>query len=374
MRRITLVPKTVRWARKYRGVPEEEAAKALGNSIERLHLIESTGAPITAGEFRKLAKKYRLSEATLAMPEPPPVPDAPEDFRTLDGRDASLTTQTLEAISTAQERQLSLASIREAMGEPAPTLSYPKVMPSTDPSSVANRERQRLNFTLDVQRELGDAYAIFSDLRNRVEAQGVAVYVLRFRLQDCRGFSLGGAEILPAIVVNSTEHEWSARNFTLIHEYAHLLLHRPGISDERSGNRIERWCNAFAAEFLMPRSVIVQLFKDADAEPEYDILRLRAASLGVSQQSLALRLQELKLAPEGYFDSLKQHQERNKRPAAKKKGGSYVNTQLFSLGNTYSQSVVRAYRREHIGVVEASRLMQLAPIHFNRITTAFKQG
>lgn len=362
-RSILLVPKTARWARQYRGVSDAEAAKALGNSIERLHLLETKGGPITAGELQKLARKYRLPEATLAMPEPPSVPPAPEDFRTLEGRDAALSIKTLEAISIAQERQQQLAEIQEALGETVqPQLARFAV--TDDAAAAAQSERGQLKFTVARQRELADAHDIFADLRERIERKSVSVYVLQFPLSDCRGFSLLSTGIGPTIVISTKETEWGARNFTLAHEYAHLLLRRPGISDERGGNRVERWCNLFAAEFLMPRALIAQLFRPSTRDPDYDTLRLRASALGVSRQALALRLEELGVAPQGYFDRVVEEQGK-RRPAGKKKGkGNYVNTQLFSLGPRFRHYVTRALDSRRIGPVEASRLMQLAPTYF----------
>lgn len=372
-RSILLVPKTAKWARQYRGVSDADAAKALGNSVERLHLLETKGGPITAGELQKLAKKYRLPEATLAMPEPPPVPPQPEDFRTLEGRDPSLSIKTREAISTAQDRQLQLSDIREALDEP-PAPPLVQLALTEDAAAAAQRERARLEFTAARQTELADAHSIFGDLRERFEAQGVSVYVLQFPLADCRGFSLLSPEIAPTIVVSTKETEWSARNFTLVHEYAHLLLRRPGISDERGGNRVERWCNSFAAEFLMPRALIAQLFRASEDDPHYSDLRRRAAALGVSQQALALRLQELRIAPAGYYDRFMKEQQQHKRPAAKKKTrGNYVNTQLFSLGPRFTRYVMTALDRRRIGSVEASRLMQLSPAHFERAIKPFRR-
>lgn len=362
-RSILLVPKTARWARQYRGVSDAEAAKALGNSVERLRLLETNGGPITAGELQRLAKKYRLPEATLAMPEPPPVPPAPEDFRTLEGRDATLSIKTLEAISTAQERQQQLAEIQEALGETAqPQLARFAV--TDDAAATAQSERAQLKFTVSRQQELADAHKIFGDLRERIESKGVSVYVLQFALSDCRGFSLLSTGIGPTIVISTKETEWGARNFTLAHEYAHLLLRRPGISDERGGNRVERWCNLFAAEFLMPRSLISQLFRSSNSDLDYDTLRLRAGALGVSRQALALRLQELRIAPPGFFDRIVEAQGKRKPSAKKKGGGNYVNNQLFSLGPRFRSYVARALDSRRIGPVDASRLMQLAPTYF----------
>jgi Zn-dependent peptidase ImmA (M78 family) len=362
-RSILLIPKTARWAREYRGVSDADAAKALGNSIERLHLLETQGGPITAGELQKLAKKYRLPEATLAMPEPPPVPPAPEDFRTLEGRDPTLSIKTREAISTAQERQLQLFELQEVLDE-TPREELARYASSDNASVAAHTERGLLKFTFARQRELSDAHDIFTDLRERVEQKSVSVYALQFPLNDCRGFSLLSTQIGPTVVISTKETEWSARNFTLMHEYAHLLLRRPGISDERGGNRIERWCNLFAAAFLMPEDIIAQLFDASISDPDYDTVRLRAASLGVSRQALALRLEELRLAPKGYYNRIVEGQASRKTLKKRKSSGNYVNTQLFSLGPRFQRYVARALDRQRIGAVDASRILQMAPRHF----------
>ena len=48
----------------------------------------------------------------------------------------------------------------------------------------------------------------------------------------------------------------SDKIFSLFHELAHLLLRRNGITRgvKIGGERIERFCNQFAAEFLVPSS------------------------------------------------------------------------------------------------------------------------
>jgi Zn-dependent peptidase ImmA (M78 family) len=69
-----------------------------------------------------------------------------------------------------------------------------------------------------------------------------------------RGFSLLD-EAVPVIVVRrSSKDAPSIKLFTLMHELAHILLRHGGMCDLKDGNtqRIEQWCNAFAAEALFP--------------------------------------------------------------------------------------------------------------------------
>jgi len=371
MGKIALVPATIKWARIYRGVSEADAAKILGGSLERLATIESEGGTISVTEFRKLARKYRLPEATLAMPAPPAVPKAPEDFRTLEGRDPTLSTKTLEAISIAQERQAQIAMLSELTDE-WDSVRLPKATLQNNPEDAARRERERMGFTLARQLEIKNANRLFSILRELVEEQGVAVYALSFSIADCRGFSIYDEDLPPAIVVNGKEYEWTARVFTLMHEYAHLALHRPGISDERGFNKVERWCNRFAAEFLIPQKYLQETYRSG-REPDFQTLRSHAERLGVSQQALALRLQALQLVSPDYYAKLRQQQQPRKA-STQKKSGNYVNTQLFSLGPRFTLKVIRAWRAESIGTVAASRLLGLSPPHFARASRMRRGG
>jgi Zn-dependent peptidase ImmA (M78 family) len=90
--------------------------------------------------------------------------------------------------------------------------------------------------------------------------------------------------------------------YTLIHEYAHLLARRPGISDLNRRNPVEVWCNRFAAAFLMPIIALRQVLPNwPDRPQEWPDATIHAAarSLNVSAQALAIRLEDLGRAHEG---------------------------------------------------------------------------
>jgi Zn-dependent peptidase ImmA (M78 family) len=56
--------------------------------------------------------------------------------------------------------------------------------------------------------------------------------------------------------VSTSENAWV---YTLIREYAHLLIRRPGISDQNPRNPVEAFCNRFEAAFLMPIEALRRL-------------------------------------------------------------------------------------------------------------------
>ncbi len=79
---------------------------------------------------------------------------------------------------------------------------------------------------------------------------------------EMRGFSLY-FDVVPVIVVNGAD---AARGglFTLLHEYAHLLLHTGGLCDTVTDlgattpdRRLEARCNAIAAAILMPAAAVL---------------------------------------------------------------------------------------------------------------------
>jgi Zn-dependent peptidase ImmA (M78 family) len=362
---ITLAPEVVRWARVYRRRTQSEVADWLECDVDRVNSIETSGSPVTVAEFELLAKKLKLPQATLASPSPPNAPDPPEDYRTIQGRDPRLSLPTLAMIGRVQALQQIAAELADVRDPNLPTHTI-----DSNPRVAADKERSRLSLSQDDQLSFGSSEVLFAEVRNRIEVQRIAVYVQPFPLDDCRGFSLWAADTPATVVVNRREHQYSARVFTLVHEYGHLLLRRPGISDESRSNRTEAWCNRFAASFLMPSNLVAQFFREA-ANHSYASVSSAARALGVSVQALALRLEELGLAPTGFFERVSGSQGKLTRKPGR---GNYVTTQVFSLARTYQAQVMAAYDGGRLSVVDAARLLDLSPVHFRAVRQAIARA
>src|SRR6202040_756339 len=95
-----------------------------------------------------------------------------------------------------------------------------------------------------------------------------------------------------------------ARSFTLLHEFGHILLRQSGISSFNSRNTVERFCNQFAAAFLLPVEAVEAAFPREVLESEPSILQLEAAAkkLCVTISQLARRLEDMGRAKTGYFN------------------------------------------------------------------------
>ena len=101
----------------------------------------------------------------------------------------------------------------------------------------------------------------------------------------------------PHTIVINTYHASNGRKaFTLAHEFCHLLTRTEGISDTSwIRNRIEKFCNKFAAALLAPSGLIKLALSSYSraVSADNDFIRLFSKRLGISQDAAFLRLVEL---------------------------------------------------------------------------------
>lgn len=121
-----------------------------------------------------------------------------------------------------------------------------------NPIEVAKKERNESGIPIEKQYKFKDAYKAFNTWRKFIESKNILVFQLKFPLEDARGFSL--MDTLPYVIVINSQDNILARIFTLFHEYAHLILGIPEIyiQDLYTSQEIEKWCDIFASEFLIP--------------------------------------------------------------------------------------------------------------------------
>ena len=315
--------------------------------------------------FRKLSDRLRIPRATLLRQTTPQVPPMPIDFRTVGGRQARLGFDVRLAISYAYAIEQNVLELVEAEAAPA-TPVLPVVLPTEDPDEAGERERRRIGVTGVTQLAWAGNEA-FRNWRSVIEGAGPYVLMKKFDLSECKGFTIFRDRNAPIIVINKADEAETSKIFTLVHEYAHILIRQPGISDQNDRNPVEAFCNRFSAAFLMPREIlreILPIWPNKPVEWPVDSLRVWARRLNVSQQALALRLERLGVAPDGFYRRLVEAQ----RPAAQpKSGGNYVSTQVHELGDRFTATVLSAEDQQTITRAEASDILDLAPRHFDGV-------
>ena len=205
-------------------------------------------------------------------------------------------------------------------------------------------------------------------LVRRIEQAGILVMRQGFirhhtrplSVQEFRGFAIADP-LAPVIFINLADAP-SARLFTLIHELAHIWLGQSGISDASpdSHRREEVFCNAVAAEFLVPEEEFQGHWRVLDNWR--DNLPPLEAHFRVSQWVIARRALTLgKIAREDYqryvAELLERHRDRE-RPSG---GPTYYRTRKGQVSEVFSRALVGEALSGRVLLRDAGNLLNVKP-------------
>jgi len=368
--------KVLQWARTLRGLSVDDAALLLGVPPDELKEYEfGTKRPLV-GFLRNMSAKYEINFTSLLMPEPLPIEKRITDHRERHGKNP-LTIDTLVAMEDVNEAIETFADIASESRRLVPVLNIGKATLEDDPEAVAARERKRFNVSIDEQRSWRGLDTARRQWRQRIEDRGIFTYMIKMQDPDeLSGFSIYRDD-LAAICVNDREVTEGAKIFTLFHEYCHLLLRQTGVSDENNSNRVERFCNQFAASFLIPRQPLIDAIGDDVTTPyefsDGDVKRF-ARQFRVSNRAVALRLQETGLAPEGFYGRHAGHWDVPTVPAqaTSERQPTYITLQLKRIGKLHAATALRAVKNHAINSFDASQLIGLQPASFPKLAAVLK--
>ncbi len=372
MAEVPVNGKVLIWARQIRGLSLNDAADLLDLDPGELREYESGARKPLVGLLRLMSSKYQVNFTSLLMPEPLPIENPPTDHRTR--ADAKpLTIGTLLAIEEVTEALDAFDDIASELPHLVPTLKIGEAKLEEDPEDVAVRERRRFAVSIDEQRQWRSLARARIEWRKRIERRGVFTYMLPMPENELSGFSLLRSG-LGAICVNDNEITDGAKIFTLFHEYCHLLLRQAGISDENDSTRIERYCNQFAAAFLIPKSPLLGAvgniflpneFSDADVKNLSEEFR-------VSNRAMALRLENLELAPKGFYRRRTGPWDlpRLSRPPTGDAQPDFIKMRLKKIGHLHAETILDAVARNAINSFDASELLGLKYSSFGKLRAA----
>lgn len=368
-------PSVLIWARTERGFDVPGAAKALSVDTAWLVDLEDGRRQPTLGELRKIAETYQFPLATLLMPEalPPAQGLKLADFRTFPGgHKNTLDTATLVAIDYVDDLIDGMTDLKAEMPDAFQAEPIPFYDMKIDAVEVAARERARFGVAVEEQATWENDREAFNMWRMAIEYQGVLTYQLKLGADNTRGFSVWDDRGIPAIVIDSGEGGYGAKIFTLFHEYCHVILRMTGVSDHNSKNRIEKYCNTFAANFLMPKDAFttaVKTTKFADTPwSEWHLVRL-AKRFNTSKLSVALHAENLGLAPSGYYSEI-YSELRLRRPGENRGRSTHQERMLNRLGFRHVDLVSKALARGILDRLDAYELTAIRPKHFGPVMLA----
>lgn len=246
------------WARESLAMNRTQATESTGISTKRLGQLESGEKQPTLEELKSFSKTYKRTIATLLLNKPPKEKPLPADRRTIDSKDLGhFHEKTIMAVRKARALAQSFVELREEMGIPFPKFNLTASIQSP-PQEVAEKIRRLLH--LNEIREIDNIRIALEAYIERIETLGVAVFQLSLTQDNARGFAIVD-DIIPIIGIKRGGEPPHSKIFTLFHELGHILLNEGAISDLSLNPtwELEKWCNAFAAEVLVPTSELLQM-------------------------------------------------------------------------------------------------------------------
>jgi Zn-dependent peptidase ImmA (M78 family) len=322
--KIEVSPAVMKWAIGSSGWKVNELARRL--KIDEGAVQEwSTGkATPTIGQLEDLSRILKRPLAVFFLSEPPAEKAPPKDFRMLPDRIGSFDKDTILAVRRARRLQRISRELSENINAELKSLVSHFTL-SSNPRETALIVRREFSISEETQRKWKDSYEAFNELRNMIEGRNVHIFQMRMPLDDARGFVL--VDELPATIVVNSKDMIEARIFTLMHEFGHVLINESGISIpemgliRRGSDKVEKWCNEFAAEFLLPSEILraeshrlgesihegasisrlSHRYKVSKSMMFYNLMRLRIISRAEYQESVGSALSVSRGEEEGAF-------------------------------------------------------------------------
>lgn len=365
--RVDVEPALLHWAAKRGRVSLEELEKKFRKLPEWL---KKKSQP-TLKQLEGFAKATHTPIGYLMLPSPPNETMPIADFRTL--KSAKLkrpSADLLETIYLCERRQ---AWFRDQMRHEVDALDWVgSATTSADPRDVAEAMAEKLDFTLEERKRCATWEKALTCLMDAAEELGVMVMVngcvgnnthRKLDPEEFRGFVLADP-IAPVVFVNGADSK-AAQMFTLTHELAHLWLGESGLPDLSTSPKAaeERWCNAVAAEFLVPAKEIQAEF-DSQADLDKEIKRL-AKSFKVSTLVILRRLGDTRLISTKLFrDSYGRENARVLALVKRKKsgGGDFYRTQRRRVSSVFAHALLASAMEGTTLYREALQLMSMSKV------------
>ena len=364
--RVQVNPDLLHWALERAGI----SADVLAKKFPKLNNWLGGELAPTLKQLESFANTTHTAIGLLFLPQPPEEPLPIQDFRTLpEARLSRPSADLLDIIYLCQQRQVWYRDYQRLHGVEAATFFRSASVADKVPE-VAAKIAQTIGFDLAERQRSATWRDALRYFISQVEQAGILVMVSGvvgnnthrpLNVEEFRGFALADP-LAPLIFINGKDSK-AAQMFTLAHELAHLWLGESGVSDTQaatatqSDEEIEHWCNAVAAELLVP---LEQLRSDCDPENDlYKEMQRLAHQFKVSTLVVIRRLFDL-----GAFDqemlwaTYRAEVEHMKVLSVRKSsGGDFYNTLSARTGKRFVKALVASTLEGQTQFTDAFRLL-----------------
>ena len=372
---VNVKPEVLSWA--LNQVPEMKFKAEVSKRLDKW--LSGTSLP-TFRQIESFSKTTGIPLGYFFLDRPPEEKFGLVQFRTVDSRRLEVPSRELKNTVSDMER------IQDWMREYRQENGYDgiKFIGSVRSKNIYEAA-EKIRKDLGVQKNWFEHIhsGAFSYFREQLSECGVIVMmsgVMRnnthkpLSIQEFRAFALVD-EFAPLIFVNASDAE-NGRLFSLLHEAVHLWLGKNDLfndyySNVVSVNEDEKFCNAVAAELLVPREYFLEKWSK-DSAKDSEKIDFLAKVFSCSRIVIARKALDCGLInTELYADIQKATLLSVQKPKSNAPGGDFYRTARSRLDGNFVRALCTGLAERSISYPEAYRLTNTNGKTFPKIAHGF---
>ncbi|GAB6043468.1 helix-turn-helix domain-containing protein [Endothiovibrio diazotrophicus] len=356
-------PRRIAWCCEEQGLSVDQLAREVKIAPATLGRVMEGEDALSIKQLRGIAAFF--NRGLLFFLEPEPVNETTlhsAQFRTLRNHKPTLSPRLKTLVERVEYQRRVYLSLLEDLGEAVDREWYPAGLSfdpvdMKQPAAVARR-------WLGIEEGMD-----FQALRRAVETKGIMVFLSNgyagqwqiAKESPVRGFSLY-FDSYPVIAIKKQGAE-GPQAFTLMHELAHLLLHRESFIDDEedfhSYRGKEQVANAFAANLLVPDGLLAQVdmthFPVGEVSAYDNYLKRECKRWCVSGEVVVLRLVNEGLLARERYPEYRKWKETLPLPKDSSGGSRYrYKEPMRVFGEPFVRTVLDALHSRQITLARAS--------------------
>jgi len=378
---VNVETNVLKWLIESSGWTKEEIARRLKTSVQNIERIESGEKKPSFRQLEELAVIFQRPVASFLLSKPLAEKPKPKDYRMLPDRTDKFDKKTILVMRHARRLQeLTKELSRNVNYETRSKIE--KVKLSDNPESVAIKFREKFNLSEEKQRKFKTPYELFNYLRDILEDQNIFLFQFSMPVDDARGFVF--ADEFPNTIVVNTKDNIEARIFSLMHEFAHILLGESVIdlpdATHTFKDNVEKWCNEFASAFLLPKDLAKNIFEESKQNlTQKETLRYLSNRYKISKAMLLLNMLKLKFIERTDYDAIlarfNKEDIKPKKEGEEGTGGGIPSEVkcLSEVGNKFVSLVANNYDKSHITYTDALNYLSIKSKSFDKVLSKAKK-
>ncbi|EDQ05047.1 hypothetical protein OIHEL45_09908 [Sulfitobacter indolifex HEL-45] len=293
------------------------------------------------------------------------------DFRKANPAPSLMPDGVIGAISYVERLSQSLVALDVDLSTNQRLTKYTGDLTRKNAAKLAKEWRSEWGLEFSDQLEMKSAHKVYAHLRDFIEGLGVFVIHRRFDTDLYSGAYLKVGDGPHTILINTGGSSKARKLFTLAHEFCHVLLGKTGVSNASVlKNKIETFCNHFAAYLLVPTIGLKQTILKFRYTPKtnWNHIRLLAGNIGVSLQCIALRLVDIGVwsgsdygAWMGQYAGVTPKEDTEDPPGGSGGKDNSIQTKRTQYGMSLIRAVSTAKREGLLDKFDVYRLIGLKP-------------